>query len=612
MESSVSTPESLVESALSLLEAGDVLAAEARCRRALAINPRRCATSAVLGLLLQSAARHSEAEELFLDLTQREPHEVSHWVNLGTARRGMRRLDDALAAYSRAAALGAMSADFFYNVGLTHLDRLDYDSARAVLERARALAPQDAEIRVQLARSCELLLRTDEALGALEGWFNLKHLTGDLLAIIAQLFFSLRDPAQGEAAMRRALASTDVTTAGLLMVVGTLERINRMAQAESLMKRIDSLARAPSVDGEALIARAQLAQRAANHDIACRLYRDAAAACVEERDRHFALFPLARSLDALGRHDDAYATLIEAHASQAAYLKLAAPLESLRGPPPMVVTEFGCDPADVVQWREGGAPSAADSPIFIVAFPRSGTTLLEVALDAHPSVKGMDEQPFVQNALDEMLAAGIDYPRGLAQLPTRELDAIRDRYWARARRKAGVHPGDRLLDKNPLNILRLPVIRRLFPHARIVLATRHPCDVLMSCFMQHFRAPDFALLCQSLLSVARGYRRTLDFWYAQVAALEPAVYELRYEALVTTFEKEMRVLCEFLALPWHAAVLEPGEHARRKGYISTPSYAQVVNPISGTAVGRWRNYEQHFEEVLPIVAPYLRRWAYEP
>ena len=84
----------------------------------------------------------------------------------------------------------------------------------------------------------------------------------------------------------------------------------------------------------------------------------------------------------------------------------------------------------------------------------------------------------------------------------RALDRVRASYWERVAKKVKLAPGERLVDKNPLNILRLPVIRRVFPHARILLAVRHPCDVLLSCYMQQFRAPDFALLCRSIESLA--------------------------------------------------------------------------------------------------------------
>jgi hypothetical protein len=167
-----------------------------------------------------------------------------------------------------------------------------------------------------------------------------------------------------------------------------------------------------------------------------------------------------------------------------------------------------------------------------------------------------------------------------------------------------------LIDKNPLNILRLPAIRRLFPNAPIVLAIRHPCDVLLSCYMQHFRA-EFAWLCRDLDTLGLAYRRSLDFWYQQAGLLQPRVREIRYERFVVGFEEHVRSLAEFLELPWHDAMLSPGQRALDRGYISTPSYSQVVEPVHSRSVGRWRGYERHFAPALTHVRPYLERWGYE-
>jgi hypothetical protein len=143
-----------------------------------------------------------------------------------------------------------------------------------------------------------------------------------------------------------------------------------------------------------------------------------------------------------------------------------------------------------------------------------------------------------------------------------------------------------------------------------VLAIRHPCDVILSCYQQHFRAPEFALLCRNLESLAHAYVRAFDYWFAEAAKLSPSVLELRYESLVEHFEAHARETVAFLGLEWHDALLDPARRARERGYISTPSYAQVTQPVTTKAVGRWQRYRRHFEPVLPILQPYLDRWGY--
>ena len=115
----------------------------------------------------------------------------------------------------------------------------------------------------------------------------------------------------------------------------------------------------------------------------------------------------------------------------------------------------------------------------------------------------------------------------------------------------------------------------------------------------------------TILRKREGYRRAFDFWYRESAVLEPAVREVRYETLVMDFEVQVRAIAEFLQLPWDERMLSPAAHAQAKGFISTPSYSQVVQPVNRLSVGRWHPYRAHFAAVLPRLAPYLARWNYE-
>ena len=611
MHTPPSSPESLIQAAWSAHARNATQTALKLCREALESEPANIEALGALGFLLHSSRQYPEAEEAFAKLTGIQPAEPSNWMNLGTARRCAGRLEEALSAYAEAATRGAASADFFFNVGLTHIDRKDYESGRVVLAKASELAPDDAEIRYQYALCCYERLQTDQALEALEHWDNLSGLTPEVIANVGLLLMKLGTPERAEPAIRQAVAVAGSDPQPLLTLIQLLERTNRLQEAGALMPQLLAHPEAHTLGAELKLMRAQLAQRASDHAAASALFKELLADCQEPPLQHLLQFPLAKSLDALGRYDEAFATLAAAHRSQIALLRMTAPLLIARGAPTMMITRYGCNPADVADWKDPTAPPLEESPVFIVAFPRSGTTLLELTLDSHPGLVSMDEQPFVQNALDELIKAGIAYPEKMAELSAAQLDQVRAGYWERVRRKVNLEAGQRLIDKNPLNILRLPAIRRLFPHAPIILAVRHPCDVMLSCFMQHFRTPDFALLCSDLQALAVGFRRTFDFWYAQKALLNPTALELRYETFTERFETEICAVLEFLELPWNDAVLRPQDTARNKRFISTPSYSQVIEPVNQRSIGRWRTYESHFAEVLPIIEPYLERWGYE-
>jgi tetratricopeptide (TPR) repeat protein len=599
-----------VERAGQLLAEGKHAQAEAEARAVLARSPGNLDARVLLNASLQFAQRYSEAIPVAESLVESAPQEPAHWMNLGTARRGAKQYDAALEAYARAATLGASGPDFAFNVALTHIERGDLDSARALLASAREQDPFDGEICFHYAQVCYETLRLGEASSALAQWQTLQRLDTTLIANIGLLLTNLGEPRRAEVALRQARADKSAPTGALLTVIAVLERTNRLGEARELMDRLLADPKSELQTPERMALEAQLLQREGKHSEAEVLFTRALPGKEEFHRRHQRLFPIARSLDALGRYDDAWRVLTEAHASQVQSIQRQSPQWALRALPDMSVTALGCDAADVAAWDHSGAPSTAESPVFVVGFPRSGTTLLELALDAHPQLKSMDEQRFVQDALDELVAAGADYPQRLRDVSREVLDRVRASYWERVAKKVKLAPAERLVDKNPLNILRLPVIRRVFPHARILLAVRHPCDVLLSCYMQQFRAPDFALLCRSIESLAVGFRRTFDYWYAQSALLAPAVHELGYEDLVRDFESGMRAVTDFLELPWAESMLRPAERAQAKGYISTPSYAQVTQPVNQKSVDRWKRYEKYFAGALPPLEPYLARWGY--
>jgi tetratricopeptide (TPR) repeat protein len=598
--------DALVRLALEDLQGDNLAAAEAKCLRALGIDREHEDSLTVLGMVLQAQGRHDDAIRIFNSLTVKHPDSARHWEILGTACRGAKRYDAALKAFARALSLGAPSAVMLYNLGLVHAEILDLPSAHEVLSRALALAPRDAWISLALAKTSYDLGDFEGARSALEDWRRFEGLTPAALAEIAYLLVLMGQVSNAEPAIE-SLASLAPLGRAALTQANVLERLNRLPEARSALQRARFGTSLPGSDPDLLLAEAVLAQRESNHEQARDLLEQALKDHQDFALRHNLLFPLAVSLDALGAYENAFAAMIEAHRSQVAYLAAAIGKNAESESPTIELTRRGVEPGAPLDWDDGTAPSKAQSPVFVVGFPRSGTTLLEVALDAHPGLRSMDEQPYLARVIDHMRALGLDYPADLGKLTSDQLAALRAQYWKRVDTQVSLAPGQRLVDKNPLNLLRLPLIRRLFPRAHTVLIVRHPCDVLMSCFIQHFRAPDLALLCRDLPTLASSYRRFFDYWYAQEALLGAATFEIRYERMVLDLESELKALVSFLELPWDPAMLSPAARARARGFISTPSYTQVIRPISSQAVGRWRHYERQLSEVMPTLAPYLER-----
>jgi len=270
------------------------------------------------------------------------------------------------------------------------------------------------------------------------------------------------------------------------------------------------------------------------------------------------------------------------------------------------------DPAD---WETGPLGSLPDATapaahVFMVGFPRSGTTLLEQVLGSHPAVVTSNEKPTLDDATREFLRTPGDVNR-LAATRWAELNKHRDAYWQRVREHGIAVAGRVFIDKQPYNTLQLPLIVRLFPAAKIVFSVRDPRDVVLSCFRRRFlmSAPNFQFL--TLDGTARFYDATMRLAQLYRAKLPLDLLQLRHEDLVSDFEARVREACEFLGLTWQDSMRDFATRARSQS-ITTPSSVQVIQGLNREGIGHWRHYRDQMAPVLPILRPWVERFDYEP
>jgi tetratricopeptide (TPR) repeat protein len=608
--STPSSPELLIDLARQELAAGRLTAAQDKCLQVLGEHQHHPGALEALGEVLCAAGRHEEAVRVFNALTLTQPDIARHWESLGTVLRPTGRRDQALAAFERALSLAPATPGLLYNLGALQMDRGDYGAAYLTLRDGAALAPTNGPLRAAYAQCCFDSGRVDEAREALDNWRQFEGLDVEFTVLIAELLATLGAIRRDDPAVQLLIANPPQRGRPALGVASIMERLHMLDEAQALAERLEPAGGpggAEAADRHVILG--VLASRFGRHEEARRHLELALEGQRELADRHKALFPLAKAYDALGRYDEAYAAAAEGHRSKLAFLDMRTGSSGVEDSRVWSLTAQGCSAEDVASWQDTG-PAMQDSPVFVVGFPRSGTTLLEQVLDAHPLLRSMDERPCMGMVVSEMTALVGRYPGELGKLTAANLEAIRSRYWERARKLVKLGPGQRLVDKNPLNMNKLPAIARLFPRAPIILAVRHPCDVLLSCFLQNFRSPGLARVCGDLTTLAELYARSFASWYAQADLLQPRTHEVIYERLTADVAGEVNGLCAFLQLPWDQAMLAPGEHARARGFINTPSYAQVVEPVSTRAVGRWKHYEGRFGEALPILEPWLKRWGY--
>lgn len=173
-----------------------------------------------------------------------------------------------------------------------------------------------------------------------------------------------------------------------------------------------------------------------------------------------------------------------------------------------------------------------------------------------------------------------------------------------------VAPGQTFIDKFPLNLVHLPLLARIFPDARYILALRHPADAVLSGFMQNFNPNSAMANFCTLEDAAQFYDRVMGLWRRCAEMLPIAYHAVKYEDMVEDFDGEVKRLLDFLGLPWEEGVRHFHDTSRKGKVINTPSYHQVAEPIYRRAKERWRRYEPHLRPVAPILAPWVAYFGY--
>jgi len=250
-------------------------------------------------------------------------------------------------------------------------------------------------------------------------------------------------------------------------------------------------------------------------------------------------------------------------------------------------------------------PPAERTPIFLLGFPRSGTTLLDTFLMGHPEIIVLEEEGLLARA-----AEAVGRLESLPEVPSSHLAGVRQAYLAEIDRRMGHRAGAAVIDKAPLNMLLAPLIHILFQGAPILFVQRHPCDAVLSGFMQSF-TPNLGMA--SFLDIedaAAFYDAAMKLWTRGCAALPLNAHTIVYEDLVRDPPKVLPDVMDFLGLVWDERLLDHRATAATRGPVANTSYDQITEPVTLKAVGRWRRYEKQLKPVLPLLLGWAERLGY--
>jgi tetratricopeptide (TPR) repeat protein len=545
-----------------------------RIGRAIALAPDRATYRNSEGVVRLERGDVAGSEAAFRAALDRDPLSAEAANNLGNALQTAGRLRDAVAAYDGVLALKPDYAEAHANRGRA-LQRLG-ETAAAIADLRAALAAKPG-----YARAHRYLA---DALGEAGERAAAEHHYREALRL---------NPADGEA------------LAGL---AGLAERANRLEEAIGLAEQALAVASA-TVRAGLVAARCERRLGRPQAALARLDGLDIAGAGNELVAAH--AFEVAAVCDRLGQYPRAFEAFARGNARLAA-APAAAAIDRELFPALIRRLKSRFIPEWLARWTPPPAPEPGDpaDPVFLLGFPRSGTTLLDQILDAHPGITALEEKETIDIVRREVDGLPGGYPDALAGLGAPDLARLRRRYWQAVTGHLGGPPAGRLVDKMPLNTIDVGLICRLFPAAKILLALRHPCDVVLSNFMQAFQPNAAMIHFATLDGAARFYGDVMELWlhYRRILPLDVVI--VRYEDLTADLEGEARRLLAALGLDWDDGVLGYAERAKGRA-IATPSYHQVVQPIYRRSVGRWRNYADALAPVLPTLTPFISAFGYD-
>ena len=550
---------------------GEFRESESCGRHALMVNPRHVIAHHVLGAALHCQGLLVEAIPHYQRAIELQPDYAEAHYFLGNTLREMGEMQKAVISYRATIALQPDYVEALSNMGAALTLLGDNMEAFSVLNRALALRPNTPQILCNLGNILQQDGRLEEALEKYKRALHFSPDSLDALANYAALNEKTFRHAEAHEALDRGLklAPDDPR---LMLVSAKLSRHEGNVQgAVAILNRLIAKNASPDIAGDAHILLGQLLDRLGDAKVAF--------AHIKEGNRLTAI----TTMKSFGDYDS-YLTkldMVKCYVTEAL---------------PQVISAPQLEPMD--------------TPAFLFGFPRSGTTLLEQVLDSHPVLQSMEERGAVRAMEQAFRDISKDREYALSKLTDEEIVFLRKVYFEEVAKYVKRKPGTILVDKMPLNTVQAPLIWRVFPQAKFILAIRHPCDVCLSCFMQNFAVNDAMTSFLTLENAAHVYARVMELWQTYLKTLPFVYHRVRYEDLVADLEDETRKLLTFLEVDWSDKVLNHTEHARKKGTVNSSSYHQVTQPIYQHAKYRWKRYTDEFAPLLVTLQPFIDYYGY--
>jgi tetratricopeptide (TPR) repeat protein len=510
------------------------------------VNPFELQKELEHGITFHKAGRAEEAERVYRSVLQKVPNQPDALNLLGVLAMEAGNQEAAFDYLGRAVQARPKDPAVLNNYGNALSLVRRFEEATEHLERAVAINPNAADAWLNLGRNLNASGQPQRAIQCFERLQKLRPETHSARSGISRALLELGKTKEAEAVARELIAINPKASAGYVSLANT----RKFKRDEPEIEAIESL------------------------------LGDAETPKKEQRGLHFAA---AKICDDIGRYDDAFKYYSAANRIAEGKYSAAEVEQQYADLKKTYSSKF------FAERREFGVDS--ERPVFIVGMPRSGTTLLETIIGAHPQAFPAGELETVKR-LEREMSTFVFKEEGVSknarQLTWAGAELLALRYLDAIDRKARKEGAIRITDKMPHNFQAVGFIAMLFPRARIIHAKRDPLDTCLSCWMQNFN--DSHTYSRSLSDAGHHYRQYLDLMAHWHDVLPGRILDVDYEDLVGNQEEVSRKIIDYVGLPWDDAVLQFHKLERT---VMTASVWQVRQPIYKQSAGRWKNYDAH-------------------
>ena len=574
--------------------------------KALQIKPDNAGTNNNLGVVLNSLGRHEQAIASYTKALRIRPDYAEAHYNLGIALSAVGNLEEAIVSFTKTLQLNPEIAGAHNNIGIALNDLGKVDEAIASYTKALRINPDYAEAHNNLGVALKDLGQHQQAIASYASALRINPDYAESHYNLGAALSKIGKHDEAIASYATALRIKPDYASAHSNLCALYEKLNRVADMENALNE----ARRNHVEDDPAIVfqLACLSSRKENHAGTLSLLEKILPEDYPLEIQEGYLSLLGKTNDKLGKFEKAFTQFEMQNEMSKTLLPSEKDNSEIYFNNTVQLTKSWTS-GDNLDWSTTSTEVEGISLAFLVGFPRSGTTLLDTILRSHPGIAVVEEKPMVQKM--RLQFGRIPSIIELNKLTRFEVASLRKEYLEELKfHVSGSDMEKIIIDKFPLNIRNVGFIHRVFPKAKFILALRHPCDCVLSCFMQNFKINDAMANFLTLDQSAKLYAAVMELWRGYQSTLNLNVGVVKYEELVQDLRGNCMPIIEFLGLDWDDNLYNYQETARRRGKIHTPSYNQVTQPLYQQASGRWENYRDQMAPVLPILEPWIKEFGY--